>query len=245
MHRTFPRSALIASCAAAAATAAFSAAPALAAVAATTGTVTHVTADSADLNGTVSTGGAITEWEFAYSLANNPFVGGFSTGSIIPVGTTAATSVVGKLTKLLPSTRYSYELVATNVTYGNTYYLNSPVYGLPLTFKTKGPGTATLTSTKLKVKHGRVVVGIKCSKAYACDGGVLAITTRHKHKKVACGSATFSIRAGKKKTITTSKVSATCKALLVLAPKHKIHAGLTAGFTYQKGISKVVSLTLA
>jgi hypothetical protein len=242
MQRNLSRSALVACCVSAAA--AFSAAPALAAVTAVNLPATSVTAGSAVLNGIVTTGGKVTQWEFSYNLVSNPFAGGFTTGAIIPAGATGNTPVSDVATGLTPSTAYTFALVAADVTFGANYYLLSPVYGAPaLTFKTRGPGSASLTSKKLKVKGGRVAVGIKCTKAFACDGGVLAITARHKGKKVACGSATFNVAAGRTKTVKTSKVSATCKALLTLAKKHKISAHLAAGFTYQKGISKGVTLT--
>jgi len=241
MQRRIPRSALAALCVTA--LAACAAGSAQAAITATTLPATSVTADTATLSGTVSTGGALTQWEFAYELTHQLFGGSFSAGGTIPAGTTAAVPVVDTITGLTPSTSYTFDLVATNVTFGSTYYLNSPVYGVPtLTFTTKGPGKASLASTKLKVKRGRVAVPVKCSTALACSGGVLAITTRHKGKKVACGSATFSVGAGAKKTITTSKVSRKCSALLTLATNHKLKAKLSVGFTYQKGISKGVTL---
>jgi hypothetical protein len=241
MQRGISRSALAALCVAA--LSAFAAGSAQAAVTASTLPATSVTATTAILNGGVATGGAETQWEFTYNLANNPFAASYTSGSIIPPKTSGVTAVLATATNLVPSTSYTFQLVATNVTYGTDYYLNSPVYGGPLTFKTKGPGSASLKGTKLKVKGGRVVIVFSCTTALACDGGVLAITTRHKGKKVSCGSATFNIAAGKKKTIHTSKLGAKCKALLVLAPNHKIKAKLTAGFTYQKGISKSVTLT--
>lgn len=112
-----------------------------------------------------------------------------------------------------------------------------------LTFTTKGTGFAFLTSTKLKVKKGRIEVPMKCAKAFDCSGGVLAATTRSKGKKVTCGTATFGVKAGKKKTIKTSKVSAKCRTLLLSAPSTKIKAHLSATFTYQKPISKDVTVT--
>jgi len=246
MQRRIHRSTLVVACVTA--LAAFAAGSAQAAITAVTGPVTSVTADTATLTGAITTGGVLTEWQFAYTLAANPFQGSETTGGIIPAGTTAPTAVSDTATGLIPNTTYTYNLIATNVTFGVNYYLNTPVYGTatgapPLTFKTTGPGTASLVSTKLKVKKGRVVFGIKCSKALVCNGGVAAIVAKHKGKKVSCGTATFSVPVGKTKTISTSKVSKKCAALLVLAKKHKINAKLTAGFTYQKGISRGVTLT--
>lgn len=241
MQRRISRSALVASCVAAAA--AFSAAPALAAVTAVTVPATSVTAGTAVLNGSVTTGGVVTDWQFTYNLADNPFIATFTPSVTIPAGTTGATPVAATVTGLTPSTAYTFELVASDVTFGANYYLLSPVYGAPaLSFTTNGPGSASLTSTKLKVKRGRVTVGIKCTKAFACSGGLLAITMRHKGKKISCGHATFNVGAGASKKIKASKVSPTCKSLLMSAKNHKMGARLVAAFTYQKQISKSVTL---
>ena len=243
MQRCIPRSALVVSCVAT--LAAFAAASAQAAITATTGPATSVTADSATLNGAVASGGTLTLWQFSYTLASNPFQGGLSAGGTIPAGTAGTTLVTDPVTGLLPSTTYTYQLIADNGTFGSTYYLLSPIYGGVLSFTTQGPGSASLASTKLKVKKGRVAVTIRCSTALACDGGVLAITTRAKGHKVRCGSATFTVAAGQKKTIHTSRVSGTCASLLVAATKNKISAKLVAGFTYQPGITKGVTLILS
>ena len=243
MQRRIPRSALVVACVAA--LSAFAAGSAQAAITATTEPATSVTADTAILNGTIASGGTLTLWQFAYSLASNPFQGSETVGGTIPAGTTSTTSVLATASNLIPNTTYTNQLVADNGTFGSTYYLLTPIYGGVITFKTKGPGTASLTSTKLKVKSGRVDIPIKCSNALVCASGVAAITTRHAGKKVSCGSATFTVAAGKKKTVSTGKISAKCKALLVLAPKNTIKAKLVAGFTYQKGISKNVTLKLA
>jgi hypothetical protein len=241
MQRRIPRSALVVSCVMA--LAAFAAGSAQAAITAVTGPATTVTADTATLTGTVTTGGALTQWQFAYTLAGNPFQGSLTTGGIIPAGTTAPTPVVDTATGLTPSTAYTYQVIASNVTYGSTYYLSAPIYSGLMSFTTKGPGTASLVSKKLKVKKGRVIVPIKCSPALTCDGGVLDITTKSKGKKVACGSATFTVPAGKTKKISTSKISKKCAALLAAAPKNKIGAKLTAGFNFQKGFTKSVTLS--
>jgi hypothetical protein len=115
----------------------------------------------------------------------------------------------------MPGTTYTYELIADNGTLGSTYYLLSPIYGGVLSYTTTGPGSASLASTKLEVKKGRVAVPIKGSTALACAGGVLAITTRAKGHKVRCGRATFTVAADQKQTIHTSRLA---RALLRLQP---------------------------
>jgi len=242
MYRGISRSALALSCLAA--VAALAAGSAQAAITPTTEAATSVTATTAILNGAIASGGTDTLWEFSYSLADNPFVGSETAGGTIPAGTSGSTAVLATASGLMPSTKYTFQLVADNGTFGSTYYLLTPIYGGVLSFTTKGPGAASLPKTKLKIVHGRVAVSIKCANALACTGGVLAITTKHAGKKITCGSATFSVAAGKKKTVSTGKISAKCKALLVLAPKNTIKAKLVAGFTYQKGITKNVTLTL-
>jgi hypothetical protein len=153
-------------------------------------------------------------------------------------------AVADTITELTPNTTYTFELVATDVTLGSAYFLNSPVYGAPaLSFKTKGPGKASLASTKLKVMRGRVVVAVNCSTALDCTGGALSITAHSKGKKVACGHATFTVTAGDTKQVTTSTVSAKCKSLLAAAKTHKLSATLTASFDFQPNISKGVTLT--
>jgi hypothetical protein len=243
MQRRIRRSALIVSCVAA--LTAISVGSAQAALTAVTGQANSVTANSAVLTGTVSSGGAVTQWVFSYTLAGNPFQGSDTAGGQIGAATTTRAQISDLALNLTPSTTYSFQLIADNATLGTTSALLVPVYGGVLTFTTTGPGSASLASTKLKVKHGRASVAIKCSDALTCSGGTLAITARDKGKSVACGSVTFSVDAGATQTISTSRLSGKCTTLLVASTKHKISAELTAAFTYQKGISKRVTLTTA
>jgi hypothetical protein len=145
------------------------------------------------------------------------------------------TPVADTITELTPNTTYTFELVATDVTFGSAYFLNSPVYVAPaLSFKTKGPGRASLASTKLKVKRGRVVVALNCSTALDCTGGALSITAHSKGKKVACGHASFTVAAGDTNQVTTSTVSAKCKSLLAAAKTHKLTATLRRASTFSR-----------
>ncbi len=211
---------------------------------AVTAAPTAVTADSATFNGSIVSGGAATAWEFSYSLASNPFVGSETAGGSIPVGTSGTTIVLATATGLIPSTTYTVQLLANPLAPGFTYPI-SVIFGGPLTFTTKGAGSAALTSTKLKVAHGRVTVAIKCRSTIPCQGQ-LAITKRASGKKkpVACGSTSFTVKPGKKKTFTTGKLSGRCAALLAGATNGTISAHLEALFSsYQKTISKGVTLT--
>jgi hypothetical protein len=238
MHRSILRPSLLALCIAAAT--ALSAASAQAAVTATTLAATGVSATTADLNGAVTTGGKPVVWEFSYNLANNPFGGSYTDSGAIAPGASGPIAVLAEASDLTPSTTYTYQLVATDVTYGIDYYDLAPIYGGSLTFKTLGPGKASLSKTKLKVKHGKVLVVISCSKALSCTGGALTITIRHKRKSYSCGSnSNFSVGAGKKSTIKAGKLSKYCKSLL---KKGKVKGTLSATFTYQNTITKSVKL---
>jgi hypothetical protein len=240
MQRRIPRSALIACVAGLTAA---SAGSAQAAITAVTGSAVAVTANSAILTGAVSTAGAATHWQFSYTLAGNAFQGSETAGGQIPAGPTAPFPLSDPASNLMPSTPYTFKLIADDDTLGAASTLLAPVYGGLLTFTTKGPGSASLASTRLMVKKGRVIITLRCSNALACSGGTLAITAHHKGKKVACGSATFNVDAGTTKTVSTSKVSAKCNVLLVAAKKHTISGRLMAGFTYQTALSKDVTLT--
>jgi hypothetical protein len=240
MQRRIPRLALVAWVAGLTAA---SASSAQAAITPVTGPAVAVTANSAILTGAVSTAGVATHWQFSYTLAGNAFQGSETAGGQIASGPTAPFPLSDLASNLMPSTTYTFKLIADDDTLGAASTLLAPVYGGLLTFTTKGPGSASLASTKLTVKKGRVIIPLQCADALACSGGALAITAQHKGKKVACGSATFSLDAGTTKTVSTSKVSAKCRALLVAAKKNTISAKLTAAFTYQKALSKNVRLT--
>ena len=241
MQRSIPRSALVGACVTA--LAALSAGQALAAVTATTVAATAVKATSATLNGTVATDGSATPWQFGYGPISNAFTGTFTPNEVIPAGGSGSTPVSATVTNLIPATTYIFHVAATVGQLGSTLTV---VDGLPpLTFTTKGAGSAALTSTKLKVAHGRVTVAIKCRSTIPCQGQ-LAITKRASGKKkpVACGSTSFTVKPGKKKTFTTGKLSGRCAALLAGATNGTISAHLEALFSsYQKTISKGVTLT--
>jgi hypothetical protein len=250
MHRGICRSALIAS--GVAALAAFTAGPALAAgppIVATTGAVTAVTATTATFSGTVNPAGNTvpTPWIFSYCIAGTNFGCTYTTGGMLPAGGTTPVPVTDTATGLTPSTAYTVELIAQSPGSGGFSYLVVPIYGAPpVPFTTTGPGAATLGSTKLKVAGGRVEVPFKCAPALACSGGMVSITTKSKGKTVACGSASFSVAAGAKAMVNTSKISPKCKALLMGAPTKKgLGAKLSAMFTYQAGINASVTLKLA
>jgi hypothetical protein len=244
MQRTIPRLASVAICVAA--FAALTAGSAQAAFLSFTATPTSIGADTATLNGSIVSGGSVTAWEFQYGTG--PFVNTYTATGTVPAGSPASVPVVSVVTGLIPATTYDVQLIANQGILGTTTPLTI-AYGGVLTFKTKGAGSASLTSTKLKVKKRRVVAAVKCSSTIACKG-LLTITTRHQGKRVTCGTVSFSVAPGKKKTLSTTKVKGTCRSLLTAASPTgatptPIKGFATAVFTsFQKTISKPVTLTL-
>lgn len=245
MQRTIPRLASVAGCVAA--LAALTAGSAQAAVLTYTATATAVGADTATLNGSIVSGGTATAWEFQYGTS--PFVNTYTATGMVPAGAAPSVPVVSVVTGLIPATTYDFQLIGHQGLAGSTTSPLTIAYGGLLTFKTKSAGSASLTSAKLKVKKRRVVAAVKCSSTIACQG-LLTITTRHKGKRVTCGTASFSIDPGTKKTLSTTKVKGTCRTLLTAASPTgatptPIKGYLTAVFTsFQKTISKPVTLTL-
>jgi hypothetical protein len=256
MKRTKPRTALIVGCVGA--LAACAAGPAQAAVLSYTSTATAVTADSATLNGSVVTGGVTAGWEFSYGPADQPFAQAYSDGGAIPAGGPPSVPVVAQLTNLIPGTIYSLQLVATTGVPDSTTAPLTNAFGGVVTFTTKGAGSASLTSSDLKVKNGRATDGVRCASTLTCQGTV-TITTRHQGRKVACGNFAFTVKAGTTSTVTSGKLSGECRKLLAPAIPKKvkakkgspkkpspktINAYLQALFTtYQPTISQPVTLT--
>jgi hypothetical protein len=243
MHRRIHRSALVAACVAS--LMALSAVPALAAVAASTGAASGVTATSATLNGIVGTGKGTATWAFQYGKTAADATSTLAVGTAL--SSTTPSAVLAEVNDLIPSTKYVFRLVTATGISGSTIYPLAIEYGSYLTFKTGSAGKVSLTSKKLKVKKGRVSVDIKCASTLTCTGK-LAITAKGtvgtKTETVGCGKVSFTIAAGEKQKVTTSKVSAGCTTLLSGAPKNTISAKLKAKLTtYQPKVSEKVSLT--
>ena len=222
---------------------AFAAGAAQAAVTVLTQAASPVTPTTATLNGTLSPGGRALSYYFEYGLASKAGFSSQTATASIGTGNTTAFPVLGEVTGLKPKTKYKFELVAT--TAATAYTAPASVIGGALTFTTGGPGTVSLTSTKLKVKKSRIVVKFKCASVVTCSGKVKITAKDAATKKtVACGSGSFTIQPGDKLTVDTSKVSARCAALLTAASNKTIKAKLTAKFTtLQPELSKTVKLT--
>jgi len=245
MQRIIPRSALLACCVAAAT--AVSAGPALAAVTTTTVAAAPITATTAILNGSVDPGGAAVTYAFEYWPASKP--NAVLTTPTISLGSGFKTSLplLVEIEDLKPSTVYRFQLLTSTGTAGSKNYPLTPGVGGVLTFKTASAGKVTLRDTKLKVQKRKVSIAFTCASTLTCQGKV-SITARGKidtkTETVACGSASFTIAAGAKLKVITSRVSANCDSLLSSAAKSTIKAKLTARFTTdQPALSKNVSLT--
>jgi hypothetical protein len=248
MQRLKPRTALAAAAVVAAA-AAITAGPALAAVTVTTATqpATPVTATTADLNGIVDPDGVEVSYVFKYWLASKPSAATLTPMISIGTGIKTEIPILVEITDLKPGANYKFELLTSTGTPGSAYYPLESGTGGVLGFKTTSAGKLTLTSTKLKVKKSRVSIALKCASTLTCTGKV-AITAKGKvgtkTKTYACGSTKFTIAAGDKDKVTTSKISSKCATLLSSATNKKIKAKLTATLTtYQPTLSKTVSLT--
>ena len=156
--------------------------------------------------------------------------------------------MLAAVTGLIPSTTYTFNLLASPGTPGSTTSPPSLAAGTPLTFTTKGAGYASLTKSKLKVKRSRVSLTVRCHSTIACQGQVAVTARRRVGKKstiVACGSATFTVEPGTEKAFTTGRVSRTCKGLLGKATDGVIDGHLKMVFTsYQKTVSEGVALTV-
>jgi hypothetical protein len=182
-------------------------------------------------------------YEFEYGLADRP---GFSsdTTAVSVSGVTASTDVLAEITGLKPSTKYKFQLVTGVQPPAGSTAAPSSLSGGVLTFTTGGAGKVSLTSRKLKVRKGRVVVRFNCASTLTCTGKVSITAKTDVGATVACGTASFTIAAGERQTVRTHKVSASCKALLTDTPGNVITARLKARFTtYQSRFSKSVTLT--
>jgi hypothetical protein len=240
MKRKIPRLTLIAACAVGLAGSV--AAPAQA-VSTTAVSATHVTIDpalltgTAQLNGLVVTDGKPVSWVFEYGTDTT--YGNFGTIGFIPAGATGAVSVNDMITDLTPGTKYHYRLDITIQTSNASYYPYSTLFSGDRTFKVPSLGLLALTSKKIPVRNGVASIGLKCSSPIACKGK-LGLTLHHQGKLVTCLSKSFSLKAGKKSTV-TGKLSKTCLALLASEKGLKINAIFAARLTTgQPRVSKTV-----
>lgn len=207
---------------------------------ATTLRATFVTATSAQLNGSINTGGQATEWQFQYGRTTR--YGKTTMLSAISAGL-GTVSVSATILGLSPKTTYHFRVLA--VTGIGSHYLETD-YGADRSFTTKpATGKLRLVSGKLAVSSGLVTVSLKCKSKLACHGS-FSITTLAGRKAAGsiCATGSFRIPAGSTLKV-QSKVSSACLALLRTAPGHRIKATFSSWTTTsQLGQTKTVTLIL-
>jgi hypothetical protein len=220
-----------------------------------TGPAISVTGSTATLTGVISPNGNQLEYAFQYGTSTKYDKG--TTPVILPAGT-ANEAVSAQVQGLKAGTTYHFRLViqAQGVLTANGTYYYYPLgsNGLDKTFKTKGSagkskskskGKLTLSSTKLRVNNGVASATLGCSSISRCEG-TLTLTKPIKvgkhHRTVTLGSNSFSIKAGKRGTVTIT-LSRQAKTVLRFARHHRTRATLTAkSSTGQKGFRKSVTL---
>ncbi len=208
---------------------------------ATTESASNVTALSASLNGSISTGGLATDWQFQYGTST-------SYGKTTPTHAIAAGKTVvavnATVVALKPGTVYHFRVVATAPS--SAYYYFAPVKGADKTFKTPPIGTLKIGPGTLTIKRNATTASVKCSSTVACKG-TLALTlstkvSRHKTKVYRCASTKFSVAAGKTSSLKL-KVSSQCVKLLKKAPHRRLKGTLSAKLTSgQPNTSRAVTL---
>src|SRR5947209_1294784 len=127
--------------------------PALNAVA-TTGSATSVTNHAALLNGVVNTTNSDSAWAFQYGETSS--YGQATTPQPVGAGVTA---VSAQVTGLKPHTTYHFRLV---VVQGHPGVGSA---GVDVKFRTSAHpfGVVSLRRTKLRIRHGRLSIPLKCS----------------------------------------------------------------------------------
>jgi hypothetical protein len=214
-----------------------------AAVPTTTLPATAVTTTTAQLNGTVATGGAAVLWQF--QSGTNTAYGQSTAVTMIPAGNGTVT-VLAKITGLNPGTTYHYRL-ATQVGDGTATYPLVVTFGTDQAFTTAKTAALTLSNTKLSVHKATVSIGLKCAGRQSCKGK-LTLSARVKVGKkfegLTFASKSFSVGGGSELTLKPN-LSKTAQSLLKHARGHRLGVKLTVKFsTGQPTLSKSVTLIL-
>lgn len=214
-----------------------------AAILTTTLPATTVTTTTAELNGTVATGGAAVVWQFQYGKTTS--YGQTTTAQVIPAGR-GTVAVLDKVKGLHPNTKYHFRLSTQQGT-GTTYYPIVITNGQDRTFTTKKRGSLSLLGTRLTVKKSVASIPLKCASTQTCKGK-LTLTARvkigNKHETLTFGSQSFTIRAGRTTTL-KPKLSKTGLKLLKNARHQRFGVKLTVKLTTgQDTLSQNVTLLL-
>jgi hypothetical protein len=218
------------------------------------GGATYVSSTSEMLNGVATTTDPDSAVYFQYGTT--PSFGTDTKVTTIGAGTTAVSATV---TGLTPGSRYYFRVIVAQGSYNTKYSASDPLSFVAGQKPSGGggggggggttSGTASLMSTKLKVKKGLVAIPLKCAGASSavCKGSV-AITAggrlgKGKPKKTYnCGSGAFSATAGNAQVV-NGTLSSGCSKLLARARHHKLNATLKASFSSkQSALTKSVTL---
>jgi hypothetical protein len=202
---------------------------------ATTGQASSIGTTSALLNGVANTAGPNSSWFFQYGRT----AGYGQTTATHPVGT-GVTLLATKVAGLSPHTTYHFRLV---VLQGAV----APSYGRDASFTTARPnGHATLTSHRLKVRHGFAAIAFKCSGSHgALCKAQISLKARGKVGKhvrtLSCGNGRLSTSASHRQTV-HAKLGR-CGPPLRKARRGRLHATLRVVFsTNQRTIQTGVTL---
>ncbi|MGH2975144.1 MAG: hypothetical protein ACRDLL_09810 [Solirubrobacterales bacterium] len=191
---------------------------------AVTAPASSVSATGAQLNGTVNPLGDAATYRFEYGTTTS-----YGTSAPAPNGAVGADSVDHPLsltlTKLKPNTTYHYRIVAAG-------QLGFTATGADISFKTK-PFTGVAIGKKAQVKKGAAV--IKLSSKTACKGK-LKLSAKVSGKTIKLGSAKFSLREGKAKTVKVA-LNGSAVSLLQGGPL-KVSATATASVSGVKKTTK-------
>lgn len=130
---------------------------------ATTGSASSITSSSAIVNGTIDTGGQMTQYAFQYGTTTA--YGQQSAAQTIPAGQSVV-AVSARLGGLRPNTTFQYRLVAAVAT-GSVYYPVSFTAGANATFQTSAAGLPSQRdfitgSSRLRQSRGVVTARIRC-----------------------------------------------------------------------------------
>ncbi len=203
-----------------------------------TGRAKKIHHKSAELTGTVKTGGFGTEYFFEVGRTKS-----YGTVTKLKHTTRATLNVSATLKKLRPGTKYHYRLVAVNS--------DGTGHGRDRTFKTSGHiGKLVLDSLHLTGTNGLVAAPLTCDSSLACHG-LFSITTdsgvNGQTATVVCTvshSTNYKIGAGKTETI-HAQLTAACLSLLEAAPGHTITAKFSSrARSGQFGVIKIITLSL-
>ena len=211
------------------------------AVVATTGPGVAAGPTGEYLTGGINTFGGATIWQFEWGTTTG--YGHKTPLQTIPAGR-GFVVVASPLTGLRPNTIYHFRLDARAEVAGPYgYYYGLGGVGADQTFTTPGAGAIKLSSTKLRVRNGKVSVGLKCASTIACKGRYSATVRGKVHgavRTISCFSARFSLRAGANHSFTT-RVSTSCLSRFT----HRRLSGVTLKVTtstFQPTLTRKVTL---